>query len=553
MSDSPDSPDPLLRIEDLAIDYRAGRGWTPAVRGISLEVRPGELVSLVGESGSGKTTLVQGALGLLPPSARIGRGTIAYSGVDVTGWPDKRMKLVRGNHVGFIPQDPNTSLNPVKRIGHQVIEAVRFNARDGRREAAAHREQALESLRAAGLADVERVFDQYPHELSGGMKQRALIAIALAGKPRIIVADEPTSALDVTVQKRILDHLAGLREELDLGVLLVTHDLGVALDRSDRIAVMQEGRLVEEGEVAQVLTSASDPYTRRLLEAAPSRHEGRLRPRASAGPPASTGEPALAADGLTKTYRLRGRGPRSELRALDDARFLVRRGTTHAIVGESGAGKSTLAGILVGFTTPDAGTVHIDGAELTALGRREWRGVRRDLQFVFQNPFTSLDPRFTVSRLIAEPLRAYGLARTRAERAARVSELLAAVALDDSYAHRLPGQLSGGQRQRVAIARALALEPKVVVLDEAVSALDVSVQAQILQLLVDLQAELGLTYVFVTHDLGVVRLVADDVTVMKAGAVVESGSVEEIFVNPSDDYTRALIDAIPGTRHSAAP
>ncbi|MFE7225091.1 dipeptide ABC transporter ATP-binding protein [Nocardioides sp. NPDC057577] len=544
-------PDPLLRIDDLAIDYRTGRGWTPAVRGISLEVRPGELVSLVGESGSGKTTLVQGALGLLPPSARIGRGTIAYSGVDVTGWPDKRMRLVRGNHVGFIPQDPNTSLNPVKRIGHQVIEAVRFNAQDGRRDSAAHREAALESLRAAGLADAERVFDQYPHELSGGMKQRALIAIALAGKPSIIVADEPTSALDVTVQKRILDHLAGLREELDLGVLLVTHDLGVALDRSDRIAVMQEGRLVEEGDVAQVLTSASDPYTRRLLEAAPSRHEGRLRPSSVAE--STAGEPALVAEGLTKTYRLRGRGTRSELRALDDARLLVRRGTTHAIVGESGAGKSTLAGILVGFTSPDGGTVHVDGTELTALGRREWRGVRRDLQFVFQNPFTSLDPRFTVSRLIAEPLRAFGLARTRAERAERVSELLAAVALDDSYAQRLPGQLSGGQRQRVAIARALALEPKVIVLDEAVSALDVSVQAQILQLLVDLQAELGLTYVFVTHDLGVVRLVADDVTVMRAGAVVESGPVEEIFANPSDDYTRSLIEAIPGTRHAPAP
>lgn len=555
--DSPDSPDPLLRIDDLAIDYRTGRDWTPAVRGISLEVRPGELVSLVGESGSGKTTLVQGALGLLPPSARISRGTIAYSGVDVTGWPDKRMRLVRGNHVGFIPQDPNTSLNPVKRIGHQVIEAVRFNAQDGRRDAAAHREQALESLQAAGLADAERVFDQYPHELSGGMKQRALIAIALAGKPSIIVADEPTSALDVTVQKRILDHLAGLREELDLGVLLVTHDLGVALDGSDRIAVMQEGRLVEEGDVAQVLTSATDPYTRRLLEAAPSRHEGRLRPGTAVeqkgSGSSSAAEPAVVADALTKTYRLRGRGAQRELRALDDVKLAVRRGTTHAIVGESGAGKSTLAGILVGFTNPESGTVHIDGTEVTALGRREWRGVRRDLQFVFQNPFTSLDPRFTVSRLIAEPLRAFGLARTKAQRAERVSELLAAVALDDSYAHRLPGQLSGGQRQRVAIARALALEPKAIVLDEAVSALDVSVQAQILQLLVDLQAELGLTYVFVTHDLGVVRLVADDVTVMRAGVVVESGPVGEIFANPSDDYTRALIEAIPGRRHATAP
>ncbi|MEU4227887.1 ABC transporter ATP-binding protein [Nonomuraea sp. NPDC026600] len=542
------SKDPLLRITDLAIDYRTGRReWTPAVRGVGLHVEPGEFVSLVGESGSGKTTLVQGALGLLPAAARIRGGTIAYSGVDVTGWNDRRMALVRGSYVGFIPQDPNTSLNPVKRIGQQVIEAVRFNEPEAG-NAAQHTQAALESLRTAGLKDAERIFHQYPHELSGGMKQRALIAIALAGKPKIIVADEPTSALDVTVQKVILDHLVRLREELGIGILLVTHDLGVALDRSDRILVMRNGEIVEEGPVRQALENPADDYTRRLLDAAPARHTGRLEPTSGARPDPATASAVLRAHALTKTYHLRGRGQSRELRALDGADLIVRKGTTHAIVGESGAGKSTLAGILVRFTTADSGTVHVGDRELTGLRRGQLREIRRDLQFVFQNPFTSLDPRFTVGKIIAEPLRAFGVATGKA----RVVELLEAVALDESYLHRLPGQLSGGQRQRVAIARALALNPEILVLDEAVSALDVSVQAQILQLLVDLQAGLGLSYVFVTHDLGVVRLIGDDVTVMKDGAVVETGPVEQVFGAPRHDYTRELLEAIPGTRLAVA-
>ncbi|GHE76721.1 peptide ABC transporter ATP-binding protein [Amycolatopsis deserti] len=539
--------DPLLRITGLAVDYRTGRrAWTTAVHDVSLHVEAGEFVSLVGESGSGKTTVIQGALGLLPESARIRSGTIAFSGVDVTGWPDQRMALVRGNHVGFVPQDPNTSLNPVKRIGQQVIEAVRFNE-PGKRTPAEHREAALESLRTAGLTDAGRVFAQYPHELSGGMKQRALIAIALAGRPKIIVADEPTSALDVTFQKVILDHLVRLREELGIGILLVTHDLGVALDRSDRILVMRGGRIVESGPVREVLDSTADEYTRQLLDANPARHPGRLEP--ASGAPAVAGDVVLRARALTKTYRLRGRG---ELRALDSADLEVREGTTHAIVGESGAGKSTLASILAGFTTADSGTVHLAERPLTGLPRAELRAVRRDLQFVFQNPFTSLDPRWTVAKLIAEPLRAFGLGGTKRQRTERVAELLKAVALGEEHLHRLPGQLSGGQRQRVAIARALALTPRILVLDEAVSALDVVAQAQILQLLTDLQAEFGLSYVFVTHDLGVVRLIAHDVSVMKDGAVVETGPVERIFGAPAHPYTRELLDAIPGARLAAA-
>ncbi|MGW6278650.1 dipeptide ABC transporter ATP-binding protein [Kribbella sp. NPDC055071] len=537
-------PDPaLLEITDLAVDYRSGRrDRTPAVDGVSLAVAAGEFVSLVGESGCGKTTLVQAALGLLPESARIRSGSIAYSGVTVTDWPDQRMARIRGNHVGLIPQDPGTSLNPVKKIGRQVVEAVKLND-PGRAPAQVHRDEALAYLRTAGLKDVVRIFEQYPHELSGGMKQRALIAIALAGKPKIILADEPTSALDVTVQQVILDHLSELGRSLGIGVLLVTHDLGVALDRSDRILVMQAGRIVEQGAVPDLLgRSLRSEYARRLLDAA--LRPDRLSP--TSGPRSTPSGIAIEARDVAKHYSIRAGGRPEVVRALDGVAITVRSGTTHAVVGESGAGKSTLAGILAGFVTPDRGRVQVGDRELTSLRRGELRELRRRLQFVFQNPFTSLDPRFTVGRIVAEPLRAFGFPGGRTALRARVSELLRAVSLDDGYLDHTPERLSGGQRQRVAIARALALNPEILVLDEAVSALDVSVQAQILQLLVDLQARLGLTYVFVTHDLGVVRQIADDVTVMKDGVVVESGPADQVLNSPVDPFTRSLLDAIPG-------
>ncbi|MGW6195797.1 dipeptide ABC transporter ATP-binding protein [Kribbella sp. NPDC055110] len=566
--------EPLLAITDLAVDYRSGRrDWTPAVDGVSVSIAPGEFVSLVGESGCGKSTLIQGTLGLLPASARIRGGTISYSGVDVTNWSDQRMTRVRGNYVGFVPQDPGTALNPTKKIGRQVVEAVRFNS-PGRGEAA--RDEALDYLRTAGLKNVERLFEQYPHELSGGMKQRALIAIALAGKPKLILADEPTSGLDVTVQRVILDHLSELGRSLDLGVLLVTHDLGVALDRSDRILVMREGEIVEEGTAQELVDRPlRSEYARRLLAAA--HRPGRLRPRKlssavigraavseevvrpvaiedKVGSEAAIedkvgSEVAIEGRGLSKHYTVRAGGGAHVVRALDGVSIAVRTGTTHAVVGESGAGKSTLAGILAGFVAADAGVVKVGDDELTGLSRGGLRELRRRLQFVFQNPFTSLDPRFTVNRIVAEPLRAFRLASIQT----RVRELLHAVSLDDEYLDRLPEQLSGGQRQRVAIARALALNPEILVLDEAVSALDVSVQAQILQLLVDLQAEFRLSYVFVTHDLGVVQQIADDVTVMKDGVVVESGPTDQVLRSPAHEYTRELLAAIPGERRHDVP
>ncbi|MFF0816030.1 dipeptide ABC transporter ATP-binding protein [Rhodococcus sp. NPDC003318] len=550
------SGSPLLRIDDLRVRYRSAHSpGTVAVDGVNLAVGPGEFVAVVGESGSGKSTTIHAALRLLPSSASIETGSVHLGGHDVTRWKDRRLVSLRGPFVGFVPQDPGTSLNPVKRIGKQVLEAIRLHRKI---ETGPARDLALEKLRLAGLGDVERIFDQFPHELSGGMKQRVLIAIALASDPALLVADEPTSALDVTVQKVILDHLAHLRDTLGLGVLLVTHDLGVAFDRADRVVVMQHGRIVEQGPTRQVIENPAREYTRSLVAAAPSFRDLRLGPsplavEAGAGRPRPADHPILEIKDVERHFRVAGSGAKATVfTAVDAVSLTVTAGTTHAVVGESGAGKSTLARIAVGLTRPDAGEVWFDGTEIGGLSSRGLRPVRRKVQLVRQNPYASLDPKFTVEQIVSEPLAAFGIVDGRARRRARVVELLDAVALDAGHLHRRPAELSGGQRQRVAIARALAADPALVVLDEAVSALDVSVQAQILQLLVDLQAELGLTYLFVTHDLGVVRLVADDVTVMRAGRVIETGPVADIFAAPRDEYTRNLLDAVPGENRSLA-
>lgn len=546
------SEQPLLRIEDLHVEYRSRGGAAPAraVQGVSLTVRPGEFVSVVGESGSGKSTTVHAALHLLPDSARVRARALELDGQETSGWGDRRLARLRGPFVGFVPQDPGTSLNPVKRVGTQVLEALRLHRRI---ESGTARALALAKLELAGLRDVDRVYRQYPHELSGGMKQRVLIAIALANDPALLVADEPTSALDVTVQKIILDRLAELRSKLGLGVLLVTHDLGVAAERSDRLIVMRRGEIVEDGPAVGLLAAPEHDYTRALIAAAPSRHGERLVPsrhvlekaalpeRVAA--PAGSGQTLLRVRELSKSF--------GGVRAVEDVSLEVTAGSTHALVGESGAGKSTIARIVVGFTAADAGEVWVDGTRITGLSRRQLRPVRRHIQFVHQNPYSSLDPKFDVAQIIAEPLVALGLS-SGSQRREQVAGLLDAVALDRSFRGRKPAELSGGQRQRVAIARALAADPRILVLDEAVSALDVSVQAQILQLLVDLQQAQGLTYLFITHDLGVVRLMADDVTVLRAGRVVETGSVTDVFADPADPYTRDLLAAVPGAEIALA-
>ena len=579
--------DPLLEITDLEVAFRSSTGLVPAVRKANLTLYPGQSVAIVGESGSGKSTLAHAVIGLLPGTGRVTGGTIRFQGRDITHLGSQELTALRGSSVGLVPQDPMSNLNPVWSIGFQVKEALRANGLAGVADdrlahliaehtehtectddadkpvpsAGGHidvNEQVALLLEQAGLPEASRRAKQYPHEFSGGMRQRALIAIGLAARPDLLIADEPTSALDVTVQRRILDHLQTLVRELGTAMLFITHDLGLAAERAEHIVVMHRGRVVESGPSLEVLQDPRHPYTQRLVKAAPSLASRRIESAhargiqvaddellgASLG--SSSTEEILCVKHLTKVFEVRGaKGKDKTLTAVDDVSFGIRKGTTTALVGESGSGKSTVANIILNLIDPTSGKVFHDGVDLSTLGPQELFALRRIMQPVFQNPYGSLDPMYSIFRVVEEPLRVHGIG-TAKEREARVAELLDMVALPRSVMRRYPHELSGGQRQRVAIARALALKPEIVVLDEAVSALDVLVQAQILRLLSDLQAELELTYLFITHDLAVVRQIADDVVVMEHGRIVESEAADELFANPRQDYTRELIRAVPG-------
>lgn len=544
----------LLEVEDLTVSYTLDGRTRTAVDGIGFTVDRGEIVAIVGESGSGKSTTAHAIIHLLAKNARADAGALRFDGDDLTTLSPRAWREVRGRRIGLIPQDPATSLNPVVRVGRQVGEPLVIHGLATRREADA---QAVELLRLAGIAEPEARARQYPHQFSGGMRQRALIASALAADPRLVIADEPTSALDVTVQKQILDHLDRLARELGTAVLLITHDLGVAADRADRIIVMQRGRIVEQGPARDVLDDPRHPYTRALIAAAPGLRTGGVAPDAADIPPAA-GTAARAADaspapllelvGLRKEFALPSR---QTLVAVDDVSFTVARGETVAVVGESGSGKSTTARLALRLETPTGGAIRFDGADLGAARGDVLRAWRRRVQLVYQSPFASLDPRFRVAEIIDEPLRAFGVG-DRSARAARVRALIDQVALPAEFAARRPAELSGGQRQRVAIARALALRPDLVVLDEAVSALDVSVQAQILGLLAQVKADTGVAYLFISHDLAVVREISHRVVVMQRGRVVEQGATASVLTTPQHDYTRRLIDAIPGRGRDAA-
>ncbi|MGF3053604.1 dipeptide ABC transporter ATP-binding protein [Microbacterium sp. YY-03] len=534
----------LLDISDLVVSYRAGRARREAIHGVSLSIAEGEAIALVGESGSGKTTTAQAVLGLLPDGARIDSGTIELGRQEISGWSQRRLATVRGAHIGLIPQDPVSSLDPVRTIGVQVGEIFRLH---GERDRATIRKNVLELLERVGIDDPVRRAAQYPHQLSGGMRQRVLIATAVALRPRLLIADEPTSALDATVARRILDLIDELRAEQGTSVLLVTHDLAVAASRADHLVVLNGGRVVESGDARKILQNPQDAYTRQLLADAPAlAAEGFRRIPVplylrEASVVAAEKVNAIEVSGLVKSYQTRGA---SDFRAVDDVSFTVRRGTTHALVGESGSGKTTTARIIAGFATPDSGTVTVADRDVTSLAGRDLRNYRRTLQLVYQNPFSSLDPRQKIGAIVAEPLQNFGRG-TRAERTKRVAELIDRVSLPQAVLTRTAAELSGGQRQRIAIARALAAHPEVVVLDEAVSALDVTVQARILELLVGLQHELGLTYLFISHDLAVVRSLSHTVSVMQRGRVVESGTTEAIFTQPTHDYTKELLGAVP--------
>jgi peptide/nickel transport system ATP-binding protein len=535
--------EPILRLENLSVSYRLNHVHTRVVDNVSFSIEAGQVLAVVGESGSGKSTIAQSIIGLLPENGRVEGGQILLNGVDIAHWSSKRLQAVRGRRIGLVPQDPANSLNPVRTIGANLGEVLKIHRRGDR---AAVKHQVLELLDRVGIPEPEKRARQYPHELSGGMRQRVLIANAIALRPDLIVADEPTSALDVTVQKRILDLLDDLRHEYGTAILFVTHDLAVAAERSTQVVVLQKGQVQEHADTATVLRSPSSDYTRTLLRDAPALAE---RPSSSvrrSDPPVDD----IVADSLVQEFPA-GRGL-APFRAVDDVSFVVSRGTTHALVGESGSGKTTVARMIAGFRHPTGGHVRLDGLDLTQLRGEALRQSRRLVQLVYQNPFGSLDPLMSVEDIIAEPLRNFAVGG-RELRRTTVAENLERVALPSTVLGRRPHELSGGQRQRVAIARALVLRPRVVVLDEAVSALDVTVQAQVLQLLEELQRELGLTYLFISHDLAVVRQIAHTVSVMSHGKVVEQGSTEQVFVRPSDPYTQALLDAIPRPGTSVHP
>ena len=550
MTDNNDQP--LLELKDLKISFTSSTGVVDAVRGVNLTIYPGQSVAIVGESGSGKSTTAMAVIGLLPGTGKVTGGTILFNGEDITGLSDKEMQHYRGSDIGLVPQDPMSNLNPVWSIGTQVKESLRANNVVEGSEA---NKRVVELLQEAGLDDAERRAKQYPHEFSGGMRQRALIGIGLAAHPKLLIADEPTSALDVTVQRRILDHLEGLTHELGTAVLFITHDLGLAAERASHLVVMHRGRVVESGPSLDILRDPQHPYTQRLVKAAPSLASARIQSAQEhgiessellAGKAEASDEEVIRVENLTKEFDIRGeKGAKKKLLAVDDVSFSLRKGATLALVGESGSGKSTVANMVLNLLDPTSGKVFYKGTDLSTLGSHELFEMRRKLQVVFQNPYGSLDPMYSIYRCIEEPLVVHKTG-SRKEREARVAELLDMVAMPRSTMRRYPNELSGGQRQRIAVARALALNPEVIVLDEAVSALDVLVQNQILQLLAGLQEELDLSYLFITHDLAVVRQTADDVAVMRQGKLVESGTVDEIFANPTESYTRDLIDSVPG-------
>ena len=527
---------PLLDVQNLSVSYFDNGRWNEVTHNVSFQLESGEALALVGESGSGKTTTAQAILGLLQQNARIENGKILLNGEDLGRFSKSRLEALRGKVMSLIPQDPSSSLDPLMKIGNQIGEIFRIHKACPPRQI---KPRVIELLREVGLDEPELRAEQYPHELSGGMRQRVLIAIAIALKPQLIIADEPTSALDVTVQKRILDLIDDIRLNSGASLLMVTHDLGVASDRADKIIVMNKGRVEEAGESQIVLSSPQQDYTKKLVANDPSLTLVSPRPKRS-----GDGKTIVEVKNLVIDY-----AGKQSFRAVENLSFKVNRGTTHAIVGESGSGKTSTIRALCGFIRPSGGTITIDGSDMIHLKGEELRNFRRRIQLVSQNPFGSLDPHYTIGKIIEEPLLNYPHENKEARRA-RVLELIDQVELPKSVFDRLPRGLSGGQRQRVAIARALVLNPEIVVLDEAVSALDVTVQAQILALLERLQNDCNLTYIFVSHDLSVVRQISDSVTVLKHGHEVESGEVEEIFTHPRETYTRELIAAIPGKRNA---
>jgi peptide/nickel transport system ATP-binding protein len=531
--------EPLLAVRDLRVGFDTEDGNVQAVDGVSFDVAPGEVLAIVGESGSGKSVTAQTILGLTrSPNARI-EGSARLGEQELIGASEGELQAVRGARIGMVFQDPMTSFNPVYRVGKQIVEAVRAHREIGNDEA---REIAVAMLDSVGIPKASRRVDDYPHQFSGGMRQRAMIAMALALDPDLLIADEPTTALDVTVQAQILALLARLNRERDLATILITHDLGVVAEVADRVLVMHEGTIVERGGLDEIFYAPADPYTRKLLDAVV---------RLDTAPPLRSrreSEALLEVADLVKHFPVKSGllfdREVDRVRAVDSVSFSLRGGETLGLVGESGSGKSTLSRTVLQLLAPSSGSVRFEGREIAGLSRRQMRPLRREMQMVFQDPYASLNPRRRIGQIVGDPLRLQGEAKGP-ELRRQVQGLLDRVGLSAEHYDRFPHEFSGGQRQRIGIARALALRPKLIIADEPVSALDVSIRAQILDLLSELQAEFGLTYVFVAHDIGVVRHVSDRIAVMYEGKIVEQGPADQVCERPQDAYTRQLLAAVP--------
>ena len=530
----------ILEVSDLHVAFQTNDREVDAVRGISFEVAKGETLGIVGESGSGKSVTARSIMRLLPsPPAYIKQGTVTFLGENLAHKTEKEMEAVRGRDIGMIFQDPMTSLNPTLSIGQQIAESL---IKHQNMSPTAAEKQAVEILKLVGIRGGKTRFHQYPHEFSGGMRQRVMIAIAIACEPTLLIADEPTTALDVTIQAQILNLMKDIQQRMGTSIILITHDLGVVAGMCDRVAVMKQGEIVEMGTTEEIFANPKHPYTQKLLNALPRLDEKKKPKRLPLQPVANPNEPLLEVKALKQHFDM-GKG--NTVKAVDDISFFIRPGETLGLVGESGSGKSTTGRAILRLHEPTDGHVLYEGMSVNRLSKKEMKTMRRHMQMIFQDPYSSLNPRMKVLDIIGHALDLHKLSPNKTARKERVEELLELVGLDKSHAFRYPHEFSGGQRQRIGIARALAVEPKFIVCDEPLSALDVSIQAQIVELLEDLQQRFGLTYLFIAHDLSMVKHISDRVAVMYGGKIVELADSEELYSNPQHAYTKSLLSAIP--------